>query len=174
GTEFGALPQGDYPATVWDVETGKVKFQLGGHQDYIASVSFSPDGNEIVTSSGDSTARLWMSDGQLVKELRGHTRPLVLALFSPDGKFVVTASADNTVRVWDSLDGKLISEFRGHSQAVNSVGFSSDGQFIVTASDDQTARLWPFQPGERGTSSTVEAWQHSAAVTSIACSPNGS
>jgi WD40 repeat protein len=174
GTELGALPEGDYPATVWNVETGKKMFTLGGHQDSIAGVSFSPDGNAIVTSSGDSTARLWTADGQLVKELRGHTRPLAGALFSPDGKFVVTASADNTVRVWDSLDGKLVSEFRGHSQAVNSVAFSSDGQYIVTASDDQTARLWPFHPGEPGTSSTVESWEHSAAVTSIACSPNGS
>ena len=174
GTELGGSPGGDYPATVWDVETGKMKFRLGGHQDYIASVSFSPDGNAIVTSSGDSTARLWTSDGQLVKELRGHTRPLALALFSPDGKFVVTASADNTVRVWDSLDGKLITEFRGHSQAVNEVAFSADGQFIITADDDQTARLWPFHPGEPGTSSTIESWEHSAAVTSIACSPNGS
>lgn len=174
GTELGALPAGDYPATVWDVETGKMKFRLGGHQDYIASVSFSPDGNAIVTSSGDSTARLWTSDGQLVKELRGHTRPLALAIFSPDGKFVVTASADNTVRVWDSLDGKLVTEFRGHSQAVNDVAFSADGQFIITADDDQTARLWPFHPGEAGTNSTIESWEHSAAVTSIACSPNGS
>jgi WD40 repeat protein len=174
GTEIGALPAGDYPATVWDVEKGTKKFQLGGHTDYIASVSFSPDGNAIVTSSGDNTARLWTSDGQLVKELRGHTRPLALAIFSPDGKFVVTASADNTVRVWDSLDGKLITEFRGHSQAVNEVAFSADGQFIITADDDQTARLWPFHPGEGSTSSTIESWEHSAAVTSIACSPNGS
>lgn len=173
GTELGALPSGEFPATVWDVETGKMKFQLGGHQDYIASVSFSPDGNEIVTSSGDNTGRLWTSDGQLIKELRGHARPLAIALFSPDGKFVVTASADNTVRAWDSLDGKLITEFRGHSQAVNEVAFSPDGQFIITADDDQTARLWPFHPGEAGTSSTIESWNHSAAVTSIACSPNG-
>ncbi|HEY0366645.1 MAG TPA: WD40 repeat domain-containing protein, partial [Pyrinomonadaceae bacterium] len=131
-------------------------------------------GNAIVTSSGDSTARLWTIDGQLIKELRGHSKPLSSALFSPDGKFVVTASADNTVRVWDSLDGKLITNFRGHSQAVNGVAFSSDGQFIVTASDDQTARLWRFHPGDRGTGSTIESWEHSAAVTSIACSPNGS
>src|SRR5215213_1728404 len=144
GTELGALPEGDFPATVWDVATREVKFRLGGHQDYIAGVSFSPDGQAIVTSSGDNTARLWTGDGQLVKELRGHSRQLVAALFSPDGKFVVTASADNTVRVWDSLDGKLVTELRGHSQGVNSVSFSSDGQFIVSASDDETARLWPF------------------------------
>jgi len=137
-------------------------------------VSFSPDGHANVTCSGDNTARLWTSDGQLVKELRGHTKPLTRAIFSPDSKFVVTASADNSVRVWDSLDGKLITEFRGHSQAVNDVEFSPDGQFIVTADDDQTARLWPFHPGERGMGSTIESWDHSAAVTSVATSPDGS
>jgi len=174
GTELGALPEGDFPATVWEVTTGKMKFMLRGHKDYIAGVAFSPDGNAIVTSSGDNTARLWTADGQLVKELRGHTRQLARALFSPDARFVVTASADNTVRVWDSLDGKLVTEIRGHSQGVNDVAFSSDGQFIVTASDDQTSRLWPFHPEKGATSSTIESWDHSAAVTSIANSPNGS
>ncbi|HSE16778.1 MAG TPA: WD40 repeat domain-containing protein [Pyrinomonadaceae bacterium] len=173
GTELGALPTGDYPATVWDVATGKVKATLGGHQDTIVGVSFSPDGNALVTSSGDGTARLWTAGGQLVQELRGHSKALAGAVFSPDGKFVVTASADNTVRVWDSLDGKMIAQFRGHSQAVNSVAFSSDSKFMVTASDDQTARLWPFHPGEGG-SNPIESRGHSAAVTSIACSPNGS
>src|SRR5215213_8772762 len=173
GTVLGALPDGDFPATEWVVATGEMKFMLRGHQDYIAGVTFSPDNNAIVTTSGDDAARLWTSEGQLVKELRGHSRQLTRALFSPDGKFVVTASADNTVRVWDSLDGKLITVIRGHSQGVNSVGFSSDGQFLVTASDDQTARLWPFRPGQRGAISS-EPWEHSAAVTSIANSPNGS
>ncbi len=174
GTELGALPEGDYPATVWDVATGKIKSTLRGHQDYIAGVNFSPDGNAIVTSSGDSTARLWTVDGQLVQELKGHSKALAGAFFSPDGKFVVTASADNTVRVWDSLDGKPITQFRGHSQAVNSIAFSSDSKFMVTASDDQTARLWPFHPGEGAANQTIESLEHSAAVTSIACSPNGS
>src|SRR5215213_8116875 len=172
GTELGSLPDGSFPATVWEVATGKVKFRLGEHKDYIAGVRFSPDGNRIVTGSRDSTARLWRAGGQPVTELRGHSKPLSAALFSPDSKFVVTASADNTVRVWDSLDGKMITEFRGHSQAVNSVAFSSDGQSIVTSSDDQTARFWPFHPGDGR--STIEAWEHSAAVTSIACKPDGS
>ncbi|HEU4833663.1 MAG TPA: hypothetical protein VFS90_04580 [Pyrinomonadaceae bacterium] len=174
GTELGVLPEGDYPATVWEVATGKMKFMLRGHKDYIAGVSFSPDGNAIVTISGDNTARLWTAGGQLVKELQGHSRQLTGAFFSPDSKFVATASADNTMRVWDALDGKLITEFRGHSQGVNSVSFSSDGEFIITASDDQTARLWPFHSGEYVASSAVESWEHSAAVTSIANSPNGS
>ena len=171
GTEAGELPEGGYPATVWDVKTGKLRFTLTGHENFISAVGFSPDGNAIVTSSADSTARLWTSDGNLVKELTGHTGPLSGAFFSPDGKFLVTISADNSARVWDALDGRLITRLNGHAQAINSAAFSSDGQFIVTASDDQTTRVWPFRPGS---GSLVESWEHSAAVTSIACNPSGS
>lgn len=172
GTELGALPEGDFPVTMWDVATGKMRSMLKGHRDYITGVSFSRDGEAIMTTSGDSTARLWTIDGQLVKDL-AHTGPVTAGVFSGDSKILVTASADKIVRVWDKLDGKLISELRGHSQAVNSVAVRSDGNSIVTASDDQTVRLWPFELGQARTSSKVESWEHSAAVTSVACSPDG-
>jgi WD40 repeat protein len=185
-TEFGASTKGDFPVTVWDIANGKVKFTLDGHQDNIAAVSFSPDGNAIVTCSKDRTARLWTGEGRLVRELRGQgtvrSRLLpsdegkemnAIVRFSPDGKFLVTASADNTVLVWDSLDGKLLTALRGHSDAVNSVAFSSDSEFIVSASDDQSARLWPFHHGENRRSTIVESWDHPAPVTSVAVSPAG-
>ncbi len=170
GTENGELSERGYPTTVWDVATGTPKFILDGHQEFITGVNFSPDGNVIVTSSADNSARLWTSDGQLVTELIGHSGPLSGAFFSPDGKYVVTTSADNTARVWDSLDGRLVTRLGGHSQAINTAAFSADGQFLVTGSDDQTIRVWPFNPRD---GSMVESWEHTAAVTSIACSPDG-
>ena len=33
--------------------------QLGGHTSYIYSLKWSPDGAQVVSSSGDSTVRLW-------------------------------------------------------------------------------------------------------------------
>jgi WD40 repeat protein len=185
-TVLGASPKGDYPVTVWDVATGKVKFTLGGHQDSIVAISFSPDDSAIVTCSKDRTARLWDRDGRLVRELvrEGTAKTRLLSgdggkemnsivRFSPDGKFLATASADNTVLVWDAFDGKLITALRGHSDAVNSIAFSSDSEFIVSASDDQSARLWPFHHGEDTGRSTIESWDHPAPVTSIAVSPGG-
>jgi len=32
---------------------------LEGHSDYVRSVAFSPDGNRIVSGSGDRTVRVW-------------------------------------------------------------------------------------------------------------------
>jgi WD40 repeat protein len=74
---------------------------LVGHTGDVESALFSPDGQRIVTASGDGTARIWESaSGQPVATLQGHTRPVVGAAFSSDGERIVTASDDGTVRVY--------------------------------------------------------------------------
>lgn len=171
-TEGGMSLDGSYPVTVWDVATGKAKFTLDGHKDYISGVAFSPDGEWIVTCSGDHTARLWKGDGRFVSALLDHTSAVTHVHFSPDSKFVVTSSADNTARVWDVALATSVGELRGHSGAVNSAAFSPDGQFIVTASDDKTARLWRLDR-QVGPRAIVELTGHSRPVNSAAYSPDG-
>jgi WD40 repeat protein len=70
----------------------------------MGSVAFSPDGELVVTTSGDGTARLWAwksNPGSPTILRSGNQVPLSSAAFSPDGKFVATASQDGTVRIWD-------------------------------------------------------------------------
>lgn len=42
-----------------DATTGQEIIALRGHEDWVQSASFSPDGARIVTASNDRTARLW-------------------------------------------------------------------------------------------------------------------
>ena len=44
-------------ASVWDLASGEVKSTLKGHTDSVWSVAISPDGNTIVSGSGDRTVR---------------------------------------------------------------------------------------------------------------------
>jgi WD40 repeat protein len=76
---------------------------LRGHDDYVTSAAFSPDGSRIVTASWDKTARIW--DAASAKEiaiLRGHDAAVYSSAFSPDGSRIVTASGDKTARIWDA------------------------------------------------------------------------
>jgi WD40 repeat protein len=68
-----------------DAATGKEIAVLRGHDDYVQSAGFSPDGSRVVTASYDRTARIWdvhfamMSAKDLVVEvctrrLRGFTK----------------------------------------------------------------------------------------------------
>jgi len=61
---------------------------LKGHADGVNSAEFSPDGNRIVTASGDGDARVWnvSADGPWASiALKGHERAANSAEFSPDG-----------------------------------------------------------------------------------------
>ena len=85
-----------------NTETGRDLAVLRGHEDFVISAAFSPDGMRVVTVSGDKTARVWDAEtGREVADLRGPNDDTNSAAFSPDGKRVVTASDDKTARVWD-------------------------------------------------------------------------
>jgi hypothetical protein len=73
-----------------------------GHENYVHSAAFSPDGKRIVTASSDKTARLWDAETgkQIGAPLVGHEAAVDSAAFSPDGKRIVTASWDKTARLW--------------------------------------------------------------------------
>jgi hypothetical protein len=69
----------------------------------VNAVTFSPDGNRIVTASEDTTVKVWDAQGgQELLTLKGHTSVVFSVAFSPDGKRLVTGSYDKTARVWDA------------------------------------------------------------------------
>ena len=73
-----------------------------GHTDLVRSVTFSPDGKQIVSGSNDRSVQVWdASTGNNLKILKGHTNWVASVAFSPDGKQIVSGSDDNSVRVWD-------------------------------------------------------------------------
>ena len=51
----------DNTAKLWDAETGKEILSLPGHTQEVTSVSFSPDGRNVLTSSRDGKAIVWLA-----------------------------------------------------------------------------------------------------------------
>ncbi|MEP0840140.1 CHAT domain-containing protein [Coleofasciculus sp. FACHB-64] len=133
-----------------------------GHESYVHSAVFSPDGRQILTVSGDKTARLWGTKGNLLAVLQGHEGFVHSAVFSPDGQQILTVSQENeTARLWDS-QGNLLSVLRGHEDSVTSASFSPNGRQILTASKDNTARLWDSQGNLLSVLRGHEGFVHSA------------
>jgi WD40 repeat protein len=150
-------------AMLWDLSEKQIT-ELIGHQDAVTTVSFSPNGEYIATTSEDCTARLWDLSGNQLAEFSGDYEDVK---FSPNGEYIAAASRDSTARLWD-LSGNQITQLLGHQDAVWSISFSPNGKYIATASRDGTARLWDLSGKP-----ITELIGHQDAVRSISFSPNG-
>lgn len=96
-----ATASADFTARVWS-ETFEIVSVMKGHRGEISRINFSPISGEFaVTSSQDSTARLWdIASGHCVQVMDGHKDEVFACVFSACGKKVISASKDNTAIVW--------------------------------------------------------------------------
>ena len=150
----------DNIARLRDAVTGEEVVRFQGHEGWISSALFSPDGKRVLTSSSDKTARLWdAASGKEIHRFQGS------ALFSPDGKQVLTTLREEKItRLWETTTGKEIHRFQGYSALV-----SPDGKQVVTLMEDKTARLWDVSKGKE-----IHRFQgHTDPITSAMFSPDG-
>ncbi|WP_344056915.1 WD40 repeat domain-containing protein, partial [Sphaerisporangium rubeum] len=60
-------------AELWDPAAGTCLRTLTGHNDWLTSVAYSPDGTRLTTTSRDRTARIWNpATGTCLRTLTGH------------------------------------------------------------------------------------------------------
>ena len=107
----------------------------------ILCVTFSQDGQQIVSGSNDRIIRVWnATTGAMEGSLfTGHTGSVNSIAFSHDGQRIVSGSDDHTIRVWNATTGAMEgSPLTGHTDSVNAVAFSRDGQRIISGSSDET------------------------------------
>ena len=117
---------------------------LEGHQDYVWSLSYSPDGKTIASGSKDKTIKVWdATTGKLLHTLKGHQGSVNTLSYSPDGETITSSGEDKTIKVWDATTGRLLHNLEG----ADSFSYSLDGKMIASGSDDGTVKLWEVSTG---------------------------
>ncbi|XP_040271966.1 WD repeat and SOCS box-containing protein 2 isoform X3 [Bufo bufo] len=137
---------------VWEVHTGRLLFNLSGHQDVVRDLSFTKNGSlTLVTASRDKTLRIWdlKKDGKLVQVLSGHVQWVYCCSISQDCSMLCSAAGENVVLLWSMRSYTLIRKLVGHQNSVVSCDFSPDSALLVTASYDTTLILWDPYTGEK-------------------------
>lgn len=120
---------------------------LRGHTDAVTSAVLSHDESLIVSSSADSTVRIWDTrNGKCLKVLSGHDDLVRAALFSPDDTQILSYSNDWTVRLWNVETGQC-EKIIDAGAIVYHAAFAPDGHSFATVDNEGTIRIWDIETG---------------------------
>jgi WD40 repeat protein len=132
-----------FSAKLLNAINGQVVRSFPGHNSYVQSVAFSPNGHLLATGSWDGTARLWNVDaGTPLRTINVTDTNVSSVAFSPDGKHLIVGSYDAMARIYRVDNGQLLLELSGHNDRVTTVAFSPAGNHALTASEDGAVLLW--------------------------------
>ncbi|XP_041024495.1 U4/U6 small nuclear ribonucleoprotein PRP4-like protein [Juglans microcarpa x Juglans regia] len=154
---------------LWSMPQVKKVSTLKGHTERATDVAFSPVHDHLATASADRTAKLWNTEGSLLRTFEGHLDRLARISFHPSGKYLGTASFDKTWRLWDVDTGEELLLQEGHSRSVYGIAFHHDGSLAASCGLDALARVWDLRTGR----SILALEGHVKPVLGISFSPNG-
>ncbi|KAJ8585751.1 WD40 repeat-like protein [Rhizopogon salebrosus TDB-379] len=121
---------------------------LEGHARCVPSISYLPDGKQMVSGSWDSTARRWdVESGKEIEEERDvFDQGVNAVVVSRDSRWVITAGGDSghgELKASEVEKG-IVKSFQSHSEII-CVDISADSTLLASGSDDCTVRMWSLE-----------------------------
>jgi WD40 repeat protein len=125
---------------------------LEGHDKYIRSISYFPNGQRMISGSWDKTAWQWdLQAGKEIEEARNFCERGIWAVaVSRDGRWAITGGGglgDGELKVIE-LDTGIVKKFEGHSRGISCIDISADSKLLASGSWDRTTRIWNLGTGK--------------------------
>ena len=149
-------PDGKYLATacdnwhvyVWQIETGRRIADLAGHRAVATWVTFSKQGDLLVSTGWDGTTRVWSPwTSKLLVSATGDSNPQ----FGPDDRLLAVGRDGQRLWLWEVAPARERRVLHGHfaqgSVQVSDADVSPDGRLVASAGVDGF-RLWDTRVGK--------------------------
>jgi WD40 repeat protein len=132
----------DGTTPVWDTDSGRRLFILGGHNSAVSQVVFSRD--RIATASWDQSAKVWDArTGVESFTIRGHANWVTGVAISRSGGSIATSSWDGTAKIWDGYgQGIIPKRVDGGPHWLEGVAFHPNGRSVADARTDESVWVW--------------------------------
>ena len=162
---------------IWDVSTQSCLQEFSSTDNWLRTLSFSPDGQLIASGGDDAQIRIWdISTGACIGKLLGHVSRIWALAFSPDGQTLASGSDNQTLKFWDVTQAQCMKTLQGYTQQVRTLAFHPNQPLLASGGDDKLVRLWslPHQSSLGGDFKCLKTFSgHKGRVWSVAIHPNG-
>lgn len=117
----------------------------------VTCLSWSLNGQDIVTGTENGELRLWNSEGKLRNVLNFHRSPIICIKWNSDSTHFITADVENVTIVWNAVTGTALQHFelKAQESATDSLGVDlewvENDKFIIPGPQGSLA---VYQMGE--------------------------
>jgi WD40 repeat protein len=145
---FTNLAIGHNIVRLWDIDSGKCRRMLKGHETDVKCIKMGNDGCHVLSGDGYGELKYWdASTGKCLWSIAAHIKHINSLDISCDGRFGLSGGDDQTVKEWDLLSGNCLRTFSGHTNVVNSVCLDAGGRYGFSGSKDSTIKVWDLETG---------------------------
>ena len=155
---------------VWDAKSGDKAAEFEGHELPVRSISWSPDGQVLLSACDDSTVQAYdvARPGKPFETFYAHRSWALGVAFSPDNRHFATCSSDRTVKIWDLNMKTCVAEMMGHQDQVWEVAYSPDGGELCSCADDGAVQVYSIAAAQ---AAAAEAEKKDAEEKEAAAAP---
>ncbi len=147
---YVATASRDGSARLWDAATGaslRVVTHPQATKNSVDDVTFSPNGDELMTYASDRSAWVWQwRNGTRQVDLQTLTRaPLIQAAWSDDGRLLLLADVKGRVSLWDANALTLYASIQGPENPSVAL-LNPTNQQVITGYRDGQIMAWAIEP----------------------------
>jgi len=130
-------------------KVGELVDGTNAHSGGVFALSWSPDGQQLASVSGDKTLKIWnVSSKQLVKTVSfGNAVEDQQLAVSWQGDTIITVSLAGFIYYVNSSSGEIKKTIKGHNKPITALALSSDKKFAFTADFEGHITRWNIADG---------------------------
>jgi WD40 repeat protein len=163
----------DRTVKLWDLSSRDALLRtIARHDSEFLSLTFSPNGQYVVTSGANDPVRIWdVATGSELRRLPWlsvKSDAPVPKAFSRDGKILAGEDNNHHIELYDAASGVKLRTIETHGGGVYSIAFSLDGKILAVGGFKEVT-LWDVASGRE----LLTLAGHANIVHAIVFSPDG-
>ena len=121
----------DFNFYLYDANTGERLMTFAGHTRAVRTLTFSPDGQHIISGANDRQIIMWDVDtGEEIRRYQGHEGDIYSTLYSPDKTMLLTAARDSAIYLWDIESAEIPDDDKLVGPMIRNICFNNIREYL--------------------------------------------